>query len=112
MWGGKRHFNTIQALEWFFDEFDVGAETLYISNDYQFVNQYYLRYLSWLCHPANPNKRFKRVLFSAYVPKLSTYLVSHNSWYMFDCIYLALLSVIPTILQTESMHVPTWHMLE
>lgn len=67
MWGGKRHFHIIQALEWFFDKFNVNAENLYISSDYQFITQYYIRYLSWICHPDNPNKRFKSVLFAAYV---------------------------------------------
>lgn len=67
MWGGKKHWHIIQAMEWLFDTFNVGAETLFISHDYQFVTQFWLRYMSWICHPDNPSRRFKRVAFAPFV---------------------------------------------
>ena len=106
MFGGKRHFHIIQALEWFFDEFNVKAEHLYISNDYQFCTQYYLRYLSWLCHPDNPNRRFKSVLFAAYVLISLQYLLTSLQYLLTS---LDLRSAIPIMVVTASMLAQIWH---
>ena len=92
MWGGKRHYHTIRALEWFFDEFKVGAETLYLCHDYQFINQFHLRYLSWLCHPDNPCRRFKQILFSAYVFYMFHYL-SYILFYLCHISFISLLNL-------------------
>ena len=67
MWGNKAMFEAIVAMEWFFHHFNVGSDTLFICHDYQFANQIWLKYLAWICNPANPHRKFKRVVFAAYV---------------------------------------------
>ena len=67
MFGGKKYYETIQAFEWFLAKYNTQSDTLCICHDYQFVCQFWLRYLSWICHPANPERKFKRVLFASYV---------------------------------------------
>ena len=67
MFGGKKYYETIQAFEWFLAKYNTQSDTLCICHDYQFVCQFWLRYSSWICHPANPERKFKCVLFASYV---------------------------------------------
>ena len=63
--GGKTNAHMIAGLKKYLEKHNIGAEHLFVTNDYQFVNQYFVRFLEWICNPQNPDRMFVSVSFCA-----------------------------------------------